>query len=833
MDDRTAGREDHSVAGPTETPPASEYDSGYYDTYGRLGPNSYTRENPHWLQFFGRVAERIIAELNPRTVLDVGCAKGFLVECLRDRGVEAYGFDVSEYAIGEVRTDIKPYCWVGSAGHSISKNYDLITCIEVCEHLQHSEAEETIRQMTLHSDTVLFSSTPSDFTEPTHINVHPIIDWVRLFAQFSYSPDQAFDGGFIAPQAMLFRRVQDLPSDQLLCRFASQINQAVGRVGMKTPLEVSALEQELTAIRNSKGWRLLTFYRELRGYLMLPLSRLKPLRYRHLSYEHWIKHVEQRAYDADRIVGAISKFQYKPKISLVTPVYNTPIEVLDSTIGSVTAQHYQNWELCLCDDGSPDAAVRQSLEAWKNRDARIKLAVSRANEGSSRASNRALELASGEFVGLLDHDDELSPDALYEVVKLLQMHSDADMIYSDEDRLDREGRRVRPFFKPDWSPEYMLARMYTCHFGVYRKQLLDELGGFRTGFEGSQDYDLVLRLSEKTDRIYHIPKILYHWRMLPGSASASAEAKPYAFVAARKALAEHLKRRQISGEVRDGSEPVCYRIEFDFPCVEKVSIIILSTDTAGEALRNCIRTLTKKTSYSHYQIIVLAPENLGSDIRQYLSSQQYMFVPSTTPLNPSRAINLGVTTANSNYIVLLHDDTEVLSADWITSMLGFCQQPEIGVVGAKLLYRNDLIEHAGVVLGLRGVAGHPLRKFPRDIRHDFRTTLDTRNCSAVRAACMMIRKNVFEKVGGFDEELGPDYNDVDFCLKVRKLGYRIVWTPGAELYHDCVSFEGMTKISREVARFQKRWGQTLTNDPYYNPNLTLRREDLGYGIRSK
>lgn len=833
MDYGVVGRENPRVSGSrAATPRASEYGSDYYNAYYvRHGTAVYSREDPRWLQFFGHVADEIVRQLRPGTVLDVGCAKGFLVECLRDRGVEAYGFDVSEYAIGEVRPDIRPYCWVGSASDSISKNYDLITCIEVCEHLPESEAQDAIRQMTSHADRILFSSTPGDFTEPTHVNVRPVIDWLRLFAQLSFAPDQEFDTAFIAPQAMLLRRAQARPSDQVLCRFANCRNQAIARAEMKNSPEVSALQQELNAIRSSRGWKLLNLYRDLRFRVKHPIAQgIRWLRNLdgHLSYEHWIKNVEQRSYDPGRINGAIANFLYKPKISVVTPVYNTPTELLDAAIRSVQRQHYENWELCICDDASLDARVRGCLERWQKEDSRIKVTFSTKNEGISGASNRAVQLASGEFVGLLDHDDELSPDALYEVVKLLQGQPQADMIYSDEDKLDSEGQRLHPCFKPDWSPEYMLARMYTCHFGVYRRRLLDELGGFRAEFDGSQDYDLVLRLSEKTNEIYHVPKILYHWRMAPGSASISPEGKPYAYVAAKRTLSEHLERQQIPGGIVDGPWAGTYRIQFD-AAIEKISIVIVASGMP-ERLRACISSIEDKTSRAGYEIIVVGKQSLDPQMKLYLSSRLHTVVPFQEPFHCSELVNLGAQHASGTYLLLLHDDTEVISADWITAMAGFCRQEEIGVVGAKLLYRNNLMQDTGMVLGLKGVAGHPLRKFPRDFWHDFRSAGETRNCSAVSGACMMVRKNVFEQVGGFDDELSPAYNEIDFCLKVREAGYRIVWTPWAELYHDDLPSPNGRRDPHEIERFRKRWGKILANDPYYNPNLTLRHEDLGYRV---
>ena len=822
MDDRVVERENPShYRGEAATPEGSEYDSDYFDTYGRLGQCVYTRENPHWLKFFGRVADELVRRLNPRTALDVGCAKGFLVESLRDRGVEAYGFDVSEYAIGEVRPDIRPYCWVGSASNSISKNYDLISCIEVCEHLPEADAQNAVRQMTSHTDTVLFSSTPSDFTEPTHVNVHPIIDWLRLFAEFSFAPDESFDTGFLAPQAMLLRRAHVVTSDQVLCRFANLKNQAIARAELDL-VEISALRQELISIHRSKAWRLLSLHRRLRlrvnGLVARIIHRFKNHEDLLLSYEEWIRRCEKRSYSPDRIARDIANFHYKPKISVVMPVYNTPPVLLDRAIQSVRTQPYENWELCICDDASQAVETLHSLREWQKREPRIKLTFSERNEGISGASNRAFQLALGDFIGLLDHDDELARDALYQVVKLLQEKPQADMIYSDEDKLDGEGRRVEPFFKPDWSPEYMLACMYTCHFGVYRKRLVDEIGGFRVGFEGSQDYDLVLRLSERTNQIYHIPKILYHWRKAAGSAAALPEVKPYAYVAARRALSEHLERRKISGRIMDGSQLGQYRIRFNLQEDEKVSIVIPNAGDPGR-LNACLASIQGKTSYSNYEVIVVDHGDVGGGVGRELSSRLHRIVSSQGTFHSSGLINLGAKNASGKYLLLLHADTEVISPDWIGAMLGFCRQEEVGAVGAKLLHRSGLVEHAGLVLGLKGVTRI---SFPDG----------TRNFSAVSGACMMVRKSVFDQVAGFDEKLSAACSDIDFCLKVREAGYRIVWNPSATLYHDDLPLPERQKGFRELSYLKKRWEKTFRNDPFYNPNLAFGYEGFRVPPRS-
>jgi GT2 family glycosyltransferase len=510
------------------------------------------------------------------------------------------------------------------------------------------------------------------------------------------------------------------------------------------------------------------------------------------------------------------------------PVYDTALQLLDLAIRSVRAQLYGSWELCICDDASPNPNVRARLETWQKQDSRIKVTYSARNQGISAASNRALELASGEFVGLLDHDDELSPSALYEVANLVQRQPHADMIYSDEDKVSLEGRRVWPHFKPDWSPEYMLSLMYTCHFGVYRRQLLEEIGGFRIGFEGSQDYDLVLRISEKTNYIYHIPKILYHWRMVPGSAAASSEAKPYAREAAKRALTEHLNRRRISGEVVDRG-PEHYRIRFNLEETEKISIIIQNLNRPG-VLKACIKSIEEKTIYRNYEVIVLVHNrSLDPDIKQHLSSHSHKVIPVDESSNLSRLINCAATRVRGPYLLLLHGDTEVISPDWIGSMLGFCQQEEIGAVGAKLLYRNGRVEHAGAVLGLKRLVGHPLRGLPPGLWDYLYSSQDTRNCSAVSGACLMVRKTLFDRVGGFDEGFPDVYNDIDFCLRIREAGYRIVWTPDAELYHD-EPFSRNSLNGRQAKSFKRRWGELLKYDPYYNPNLTLRYEDLGFRV---
>ncbi len=524
-----------------------------------------------------------------------------------------------------------------------------------------------------------------------------------------------------------------------------------------------------------------------------------------------------------------AKFAYQPLISIVTPVYNPEPRWLEKCIESVLRQSYPKWEFCICDDGSTRAEVGEILRKYRERDERIKVVLFERNQGISLASNEALKLATGEYVALLDNDDELSPEALYQVVGLLQQRPDADMIYSDEDKLEPGGEREEPFFKPDWSPEYFRCCMYTCHLGVYRRELLNEIGGFRPGFEGSQDYDLVLRLSEKTYRIYHLPKVLYHWRMVAGSAAESVGAKPYAYLAATKALAEHLERSGLAGTVLEGKWPGHYRAKLHIDTQEKISIIIPTRDKR-KMLKKCLESIAKKTSYTNYEIVIVDNDSADPATREYLRQLPHKVVQFTGPFNFSRVNNFAAEHTTGKYLVFLNNDTEVISGEWLSAMLEFAQQPEIGIVGARLLYPNNTIQHAGVVLGLGGVAGHALTGFAANAAQHFGLSGSICNWSAVTAACMMMRREVFDLVGGFDENLSVSFNDVDLCLRVREKGFRIVYTPYAELYHHESASRGYAVDPKDIEFMLVRWGDTLRNDPYYNPNLTLERPDFSLRI---
>jgi GT2 family glycosyltransferase len=584
-------------------------------------------------------------------------------------------------------------------------------------------------------------------------------------------------------------------------------------------------------------------YEGPRSLIAQVIDHLSYVRKLSSAYDLYLKKNEITDLDMRRMEAEIKTFSYTPRISIITPVYNVDGTWLEKAINSVIGQVYQNWELCLVDDASTKEHVRDILAKYQEKDKRIKVKFLPENQGISGASNEALLLSAGEFVGFLDHDDELSIDALFEVIKLLQHHPDADMIYSDEDHKDIKGRRKDPYFKPDWSPDLFLSNMYTCHFGVYRKKLVEEIGGFRKGFEGSQDYDLVLRLTEKTKKRYHIPKILYHWREIPGSTSLKYQEKSYADINARKALNDALIRRKISGEVLTGKYPGFFRVKREITGNPGVSIIIPTKDQV-KVLRKCIKSIIDRTDYNNYEIIVVDNNSTEPGTLEYLGSiskePNISILKYEEPFNFSAINNFAARKAKGEYLLFLNNDTEVICSEWLSAMLEHAQRIEVGAVGCKLLYPNGKIQHVGVILGISGmrgklgVAGHSHKNYSNSSRGYYGRPHVIHNLSAVTGACVVIRRNVFDEVGGFDENLGIAFNDVDLCLKIREKGYLIVYTPYSELYHYESLSRGYEDTPEKEARFEKesryirgKWGLIIDKgDPYYNPNLILEREDF-------
>lgn len=549
---------------------------------------------------------------------------------------------------------------------------------------------------------------------------------------------------------------------------------------------------------------------------------------REAQYPLWLDRNQIGSEAITQMRASAERFAYRPLVSIITPVHDIEESWLRRCIDSVIVQAYDRWELCLVDDASMRPHVAAVLGEYAQRDPRIHTRRLERNSGIVAASGAALSMAEGEFVTFLDHDDELSPDALLEVVRALQGRRDLDLIYSDEDKLDENGRRVDPFFKPGWSPDLLLSMNYICHLAVIRRTLLEEIGGVRPGFDGSQDYDLLLRVTEHTERVLHIPKVLYHWRMVPGSVAGSRTAKPYALEAAKRALEEALVRRGVKGTV-EMPTPGVYRVMYAIPDPRpRVSIIIPTRDRV-DLLRPCIDSIETKSTYRDYEIIVVDNGSSERDSVRYLRELEarHRVIRHEAPFNWSEINNFAARQTEGELLLFMNNDIEVVNDDWLEALVEHAARSGVGAVGAKLLYPNSgrTIQHAGVVLGLGGVAGHAFKHLPEQDPGYCYLPHVVRNFSAVTGACLMVPRNAFEAVGGFEERLRVAFNDIDFCLRLRARGYLVVWTPFATLLH----FESATRKAlhppEDEALMKARWATVLADDPYYNPNLTLDHED--------
>ena len=566
-----------------------------------------------------------------------------------------------------------------------------------------------------------------------------------------------------------------------------------------------------------------------------------------IDYEEWIERIERPSLPtAEDVAISLEGLAMKPLISVVMPTYNTPEIFLRSCIESVINQSYQNWELCIADDASPNPEVRRVLDQYRDRDVRIHIVYRPQNGHISAASNSALEIAQGEYAALLDHDDALPEHALYFMVLAINQHPSAKVLYSDEDKIESKGNRFDPHFKSDWNPDLFYSQNYVSHLGVYRRDLLEHIGGFRLGIEGSQDQDLLLRCLPYVahGEIIHIPRILYHWRAVEGSTAMEAGEKSYTTEAGIKALEDYFKAHGPSNiSVEQGLVSNTYRVRWPIPAPAPLVSLLIPTRDRRELIETCVSSILDKSTYKNYEILILdngsiEPETLtffkqiqGEDARVKVLRYDY-------PFNYSAINNFGVKHANGGIIGLVNNDIEVIGSEWLAEMVSHACRPEIGCVGAKLYYGNDTIQHAGVICGLGGVAGHSHKYFPRKAPGYFYRLTLTQTLSAVTAACLLVRREVYEEVGGLDEQnLTIAFNDVDFCLKVRAAGYRNIWTPYAELYHHESISRGDEDTPEKQARFQKevefmknKWDAKLASDPYYSPNLTRDREDFSIGI---
>lgn len=556
------------------------------------------------------------------------------------------------------------------------------------------------------------------------------------------------------------------------------------------------------------------------------------------SYRKWMAKHDYTSSQRKHYQIKLDELPDKPLISILMPVFD-PVEAdLEEAIGSVHRQIYPNWELCIADDHSANPAIRDILRRWQDKDSRIKIILREKRGHISRATNTAFDLADGELIALMDHDDMVREHALAEIALAAHENPQAQIIYSDEDKISPQGRRYDPYFKCDWSPDLFRSQNYLNHLTVHRAENIRAVGGWRTGFEGSQDYDLTLRIMERIPpgSIHHIPKVLYHWRAAKSSSAAKGDNKTYAFKAGIKALEEHCKRTGTRATVEAASP--YYHIAYSIPEPAPLVSLIIPTKDKKTLLQACISSILEKTDYPNYEILVVDNGSTEQSAITYLKEisehDKITVLDYSKPYNYSAINNFAIKQAAGEVIALVNNDVEVIAPNWLSLMAGHALRPEIGCVGAKLYYPNERIQHAGVILGLGGVAGHAHKYFRRSHHGYFSRLMLTQNVSAVTAACLLVRKSVYEEVGGLnDKDLAIAFNDVDFCLKVREKGYLNLFEPRAELYHhESISRgkedtpEKRRRFRSEVEYMKSYWGDVLFTDPYYSPHLSLKTEDF-------
>ena len=527
------------------------------------------------------------------------------------------------------------------------------------------------------------------------------------------------------------------------------------------------------------------------------------------------------------------KFDYKPLISIAVPAYQTPVEFLKQMIESLISQTYSEWELCIANASPDNEEMQKVLADYSARDSRVRFCNLKENLGIAENTNQAFAMAKGEFMGLLDHDDLLAPNALYEIVKALQDHPEADALYTDEDKVTTElDEHFQPHLKPDFNLDLLRSNNYICHFFVVRRSIVEKAGGFRKEVDGAQDYDFIFRCTENAREVLHVPEILYHWRTHKASNADNPASKMYAFEAGKRAIEANLERTGTKGIVSHTRDLGFHRVKYPVQGNPLVSVIIPNKDEK-ETLQTCLEMLEKNTSYQNFEIIIIENNSTTDEIFKYYKElskdPRIHLLRWGKEFNYSAINNFGVAHAKGEYLLFLNNDVKAINPDWMEEMLGVCQRPEVGGVGAKLIYPDNTIQHAGCVIGMGGIAGHMFVDMPADRTGYLHKASLLQDMSAVTAACLMMKKNVFEEAGGFTEDLAVAFNDVDLCLKVRKNDHLIVYDPYARLYHMESKTRGAEDSKEKIRRFQTEieymrchWLDILKNgDPYYNKNLSL------------
>ena len=592
--------------------------------------------------------------------------------------------------------------------------------------------------------------------------------------------------------------------------------------------------KRLTPYNIKKGVRYLKHY-GVKGFYARLLERFEE---REVEYQEWYE--KHKLSEEELARQRKKKWKDPVVISVLVPAYRTPEVFLKQMMESVLLQTYPYLELCIADGSGTDDSVEKVVKEYQKKDPRVRYRRLEKNEGIAGNTNAAIEMASGDYLALFDHDDLLSPNALFEVASAIEKEK-ADVVYTDEDKVTSDLKEhFQPHFKPDFNPDLLCANNYICHLFVVKRSLALKLGGQDPAYDGAQDYDFIFRCTENAEKIVHVAKILYHWRVHQASTADNPSSKLYAFDAGKRAIEAHLARIGAKAEVSHTKDLGFYRVKYQVQGNPLVSIVIPNKDEK-ETLKKCLESIWKKTSYSNYEIILVENNSMTQEIRDYYKEldgkERVRVVYWDKEFNYSAINNFGISHAKGEYILCLNNDITVISPDWMEELLANCQRPEVGIVGARLYYPDNTIQHAGIVLGMGGCAGSLFVGLARSRGGYLHKAALQQDLSAVTAACFMVKKEVFEKAGGFEEKLAVAFNDVDFCLKVRHAGYLVVYDPYAELYHHESKTRGYENTEAKKRRFQEEieymrchWMPDILRDPYYNENLSLKASD--YSLRS-
>lgn len=593
------------------------------------------------------------------------------------------------------------------------------------------------------------------------------------------------------------------------------------------------LIRKLKPYNIQKGLRYLKHY-GVKEFLIRLSERMEP---EEVPYGPWRE--QYCVKEEDLVRQRNHRFSCSPKISVVVPAYRTPEVFLRQMIETLEQQSYPNWELVIGNASPEDETMARVLKEYTEKDTRVKNILIPENIGIAENTNAALAAATGEFVGFMDHDDLLSADALFEIAIRLEKDPSIDVFYTDEDKVRTDlSEYFQPHFKPDFNQDLLCTVNYICHLFVAKRELVEKVGMLRSEFDGAQDYDFIFRCTEEAEKICHIPKILYHWRCHEDSTAENPESKQYAFEAGRRAIEAHYQRKGIHATVENGEFLGLYRTKYILDEKPLISIIIPNKDHIDD-LDRCVQSILKKSSYPNLEFIIV--ENNSTEEKTFAYYEKLQKECSKVQVyyykgnfNYSKINNFGVQYAKGKYLLLLNNDTEMINDDCIEELLGYCTRSDVGIVGARLYYEDDTIQHAGVVIGFGGIAGHCFVQQPRGNTGYCHRIICAQDYSAVTAACMMVKRSVFEEVGGLTEELAVAFNDIDFCMKVRQKGYLVVYNPYAELYHYESKSRGLEdtpekqeRFHKEIQTFETRWPEILKNgDPYYNPNLSLETQNF-------